>query len=137
MTTNASDGAGRLAQLVTSDEAFVGVEDGIELWHGIDSRAADTQAFLARAHCAPGTRIPPHWHTEDTIAYLAAGKAVFRSGEALSDVHEMVAGDWLFVPAGMVHVEETPADSHGDFVYARAGQGGETTYIDSSEDDSV
>jgi hypothetical protein len=42
----------------------------------------------------------------------------------------MSPGDWLFVPAGMVHVEETPADSHGDFLYARAGAGGETTYLE-------
>ncbi len=89
-----------------------------------------TEAFLARARCAPGTRIRPHWHTEDTIAYLAEGKAVFRSGEGLGDLHEMNAGDWLFVPAGMVHLEQTPEDSHGDFVYARAGAGGETTYLD-------
>ena len=128
---SAADGIGaQPARLVSSDEAFLGSEDGIEFWRGVDSAAAGTEAFLARARCAPGTRIPPHWHTEDTIAYLAEGKAVFRSGSDLSDVHEMQAGDWLFVPAGMVHVEETPHDSHGDFLYARAGAGGETTYLD-------
>lgn len=42
----------------------------------------------------------------------------------------MGPGDWLFVPAGMVHVEETPEDVHGDFLYARAGAGGATTYLD-------
>lgn len=132
---SAADGIGaRPARLVSSDEAFLGSDDGIEFWRGVDSAAAGTEAFLARARCAPGTRIPPHWHTEDTIAYLAEGKAVFRSGTDLSDVHEMQAGDWLFVPAGMVHVEETPQDSHGDFLYARAGAGGETTYLDEQEE---
>ena len=100
------------------------------------ARPQGTQAFLARARCAPGTRIPPHWHSEDTIAYLAEGKAVFRSGDDLADVHEMSAGDWLFVPAGMVHVEETPADSSGDFLYARAGAGGDTTYLEEDPDSS-
>lgn len=127
--TTSDAGAARPAHLVRPDEAFLGSEDGIEIWRGIDSLAVGTQAFLARARCAPGTRIPPHWHTEDTVAYLVDGKAVFRSGEDLRDVHEMAAGDWLFVPAGMVHVEETPEDSHGDFVYARGGAGGETTYL--------
>jgi len=126
-------GDGKVARLVTSDQAFIGSEDGIEFWAGVDSHAVGTQAFLARARCAPGTRIPPHWHTEDTVAYLASGRAVFRSGVELSEVHEMAPGDWLFVPAGMVHVEETPADMHGEFLYARAGQGGETTYVDSEE----
>ena len=129
----ASGGAAKDARLVSSDEAFLGSEDGIEFWRGIDSAEAGTQAFLARARCAAGTRIPPHWHTEDTIAYLAEGTAVFRSGDELADVHEMGPGDWLFVPAGMVHVEETPEDSHGDFLYARAGAGGETTYLDDEE----
>lgn len=120
---------GRDALLVRADQAYVGADDGIDFWRGVDSGAVGTQAFLARARCAPGTRIPAHWHTEDTVAYLADGKAVFRSGDDLSDVHEMNAGDWLFVPAGMIHAEETPEDSHGDFLYARAGAGGETTYI--------
>jgi hypothetical protein len=29
-----------------------------------------------------------------------------------------------------VHVEETPDDTHGDFLYARDGGGGTTTYLD-------
>lgn len=131
MFPTASDaGAAKSAHLLRADEAFVGSDNGIEFWRGADSHALGTQAFLARARCAPGTRIPPHWHTEDTVAYLADGKAVFRSGEDLRDVYEMNAGDWLFVPAGLVHVEETPDDSHGDFLYARAGAGGETTYLE-------
>jgi uncharacterized RmlC-like cupin family protein len=123
-------GADKSARLITSDEAFLGTDDGIDFWRGIDSHAVGTQAFLARARCRPGTRIPPHWHTEDTIAYLCAGKAVFRSGADLSEVHEMSAGDWLFVPAGMVHVEETPDDANGDFLYARAGRGGDTIFVE-------
>jgi uncharacterized RmlC-like cupin family protein len=86
--------------------------------------------FLARARCAAGTRIPAHWHSQDTVAYLLDGRAVFRSGEGMSEVHEMEVGDWLFVPAGMVHQEETPDDVHGDFLYARDGGGGTTTYLE-------
>jgi uncharacterized RmlC-like cupin family protein len=116
----------------SSADAFIGNDEGIDFWRGFDCHDVGTQAFLARARCAAGTRIPPHWHSEDTVAFLADGKAVFRSGENLADVHELSAGDWLFVPAGMVHVEETPDDSHGDFLYARSGAGGETTYLDGS-----
>ena len=62
--------------------------------------------------------------------HLVDGRAVFRSGPDLGDVHEMAPGDWLFVPAGMVHVEQTPDDVHGEFLYARDGGGGTTTYLD-------
>ena len=89
-----------------------------------------TQVFLARARAEPGTLIPPHFHSHDTIAFLVDGRALFRSGPDLADIHEMAPGDWLFVPAGMVHVEQTPDGVHGDFLYARDGGGGTTTYLD-------
>jgi hypothetical protein len=42
----------------------------------------------------------------------------------------MEAGDWLFVPAGLVHDEFAPDDIHGEFVFARDGGGGTTTFLD-------
>lgn len=120
----------RDAQFSSAAESSLGAEGGILFWRGFDPAAIGTSVFLARARAAAGTRIPPHWHSCDTVAYLVEGRAVFRAGSDLTDVHEMRAGDWLFVPAGMVHVEETPSDTHGDFLYARDGGGGTTTYLD-------
>ena len=128
--SRANDDRGRAARLVKAADAESDESDGIAFSRGIDPDEVGTDVFLARAHCRPGTRIPPHWHTEDTVAYLASGKAVFRSGDDLEDIHPMAPGDWLFVPAGMIHVEETPEDSAGDFLYARSGKGGQTTYVD-------
>ena len=108
----------------------MGEEDGIAFSLGFDPQTVGTQVFLARARAEAGTMIPPHWHSHDTVAFLVDGRAVFRSGPDLADVHEMAPGDWLFVPAGMVHVEQTPDDVHGDFLYARDGGGGTTTYVD-------
>jgi quercetin dioxygenase-like cupin family protein len=122
--------AGRAARFASSADSALGEEDGIAFWRGFDPSIAETGVFLARAKAAAGTRIPPHWHSQDTVAYLLDGRALFRSGDGLSEVHEMEAGDWLFVPAGMVHAEETPDDVHGDFLYARDGGGGTTTYLD-------
>ena len=45
-------GGPRDARVVTGDEAFLGSEDGIEFWRGVDSAEEGTQAFLARARCA-------------------------------------------------------------------------------------
>jgi uncharacterized RmlC-like cupin family protein len=120
----------RSARLATSTDAAMGEEDGIAFWLGFDPETVGTKVFLARARAEPGTVIPPHWHSHDTVAFLVDGRAVFRSGPDLADVHEMAPGDWLFVPAGMVHVEQTPDDLHGDFLYARDGGGGTTTYLD-------
>lgn len=119
----------RPAQVATEDESALGEEDGIAFWMGFDPETVGTKVFLARARAEAGTVIPPHWHSHDTVAYLVDGRAVFRSGPGLADVHEMAPGDWLFVPAGMVHVEQTPDDVHGEFLYARDGGGGTTTYL--------
>lgn len=122
--------ARRSAQTTPEADSLVADEDGLQVWRGIDPEAVGTEVFLARAVAAAGTHIPPHTHTADTVAYLASGRATFRSGQNLEDTHELVAGDWLFVPAGMVHVEETPADSAAEFLFARDARGGVTTYLD-------
>ena len=124
----------RSALLTAADAAAIFDQDGIAIWRGFDPATIGTNVFLARARAEAGTVIPPHWHSQDTVAYLAEGRAVFRSGPDLADVHEMATGDWLFVPAGMVHVEQTPDDVHGDFLYARDGGGGTTTYLDEAPD---
>jgi uncharacterized RmlC-like cupin family protein len=126
----ADPAAGRPARAASSAESFKGEEDGISFWSGFHPSTVGTGVFLARARAAAGTVIPPHWHSQDTVAYLVDGRAVFRSGENMNDVHVMEPGDWLFVPAGMLHMEETPEDLHGEFLYARDGGGGTTTYVD-------
>ena len=122
--------AGRAARTASSQDAFLREEDGITFWRGFDPPTVGTGVSLARARLAAGTRIPAHWHSQDTVGYLVDGRAVFRSGAGLRDVLVMEPGDWLFVPAGLVHDEETPADVHGEFLYARDGGGGTTTFVD-------
>lgn len=118
----------REARLVPSTQAEQGEDDSIRFARGVDPAEVGTQVFLARATCAAGTRIRAHWHSHDTVAYLTAGRARFLSGPELGEVHELSTGDWLFVPAGMLHAEETPDDEGGEFLYARDGAGGTTTY---------
>lgn len=121
-------GTERRAFTTSEQEALVEDEHGIAFSLGVDPQRTGTAVFLGRAVAGPGTRIPPHTHSADTVAYLAAGRAVFRCGDDLQEVHHLSAGDWLFVPAGQVHSEETPEDSEADFLYARDAQGGSTTY---------
>lgn len=126
----AEESVRRDATIVTSDASFIADEDGIAFWRGFDPSELGTEVFMARAVAQPGTEIPPHTHTVDTVAYLVSGRAVFKSGNDLEHVHVLEPGDWLFVPAGMVHVEATPDDVHAEFLYARDGKGGATTYLD-------
>jgi uncharacterized RmlC-like cupin family protein len=122
--------AGRAARTVGSKDALLREEDGITVWRGFDPQTVGTGISLARGMFAPGTHMAPHWHSQDTVAYLVDGRAVIRSGPELRDVLEMKPGDWLFVPAGLVHDEFTPDEVHGEFLYARDGGGGTTTYVE-------
>jgi uncharacterized RmlC-like cupin family protein len=122
--------AGRAARTASSKDALLREEDGITVWRGFDPQTVGTGISLARATFAPGTRMAPHWHSQDTVAYLVDGRAVLRSGAEFGDVLEIEPGDWLFVPAGLVHDEFTPDDIHCEFLYARDGAGGTTTFVD-------
>jgi uncharacterized RmlC-like cupin family protein len=56
---------------------------------------------------APGGRTEIHHHGEcETSIYIVRGRARFYSGEGLRDVVEADAGDFVYVPAHEVHVEE-------------------------------
>ncbi len=56
---------------------------------------------------APGGRTEVHHHGDcETSIYILSGRARFYSGEALQDSVEANEGDFVYVPAGEVHVEE-------------------------------
>jgi uncharacterized RmlC-like cupin family protein len=60
---------------------------------------------------APGGRTEVHHHGEcETSIYILSGRARFYSGDALRDVVEAAEGDFIFVPAFEVHVEENASD---------------------------
>lgn len=54
----------------------------------------------------PGARSAVHHHGESESAiYVISGEARFCAGDALSDVSDANAGDFIFVPPHVVHVE--------------------------------
>jgi uncharacterized RmlC-like cupin family protein len=55
----------------------------------------------------PGGRTEIHHHGEcETSIYILSGRARFYSGDGLRDIVEAAEGDFIFVPAYEVHVEE-------------------------------
>ncbi len=56
---------------------------------------------------APGGRTEIHHHGEcETSIYILKGQARFYSGEGLTEITDAVEGDFVYVPAHEVHVEE-------------------------------
>lgn len=61
---------------------------------------------------APLGRTEIHHHGEcETSIYILSGRARFYSGAGLSEIVEANQGDFVYVPAYEVHVEENASDS--------------------------
>lgn len=62
---------------------------------------------------APGARTRIHHHGEcETSIWIASGRARYTFGPTgLEESMEAVAGDFVYIPAGEVHVEENASDS--------------------------
>ena len=80
-----------------------------------------------------GGRVPPHYHTTNSIAILVRGRAAFAAGDWSGKRFEMEPGDYIVVPKDVVHVEETLGEETAEFVYVRDGGGGETIYLEGAD----
>jgi uncharacterized RmlC-like cupin family protein len=61
---------------------------------------------------APSGRTEIHHHGEcETSIYILSGRARFYSGDGLRDIVDAEQGDFLYVPAFEVHVEENSSAS--------------------------
>lgn len=65
-----------------------------------------TKIWYGQVTNAPGYRSLPHHHGEaETGGYVLRGEGRIYYGEGFTDYTDMVAGDWVFVPPFMHHVE--------------------------------
>ena len=65
-----------------------------------------TKIWFGHVHNAPGYRSLPHHHGEaETGGYVLRGHGRIYFGEDFSEYQDMKAGDWVFVPPFMPHVE--------------------------------
>ena len=65
-----------------------------------------TKLWFGQVSNVPGYRSLPHHHAEaETGGYILRGRGRIYFGENYSDYLDMNAGDWVFVPPFMHHVE--------------------------------
>ena len=81
---------------------------------------------------APLGRTEIHHHGEcETSIYILSGRARFYSGDGLRDIVDAEQGDFVYVPAFEVHVEENSSDSEALVVLlSRNCSGSVVHYID-------
>lgn len=60
----------------------------------------------------PGGKTDVHHHAEcETAIYILKGRALYRSGAELEQITTAGAGDFVYIPAHMVHTEENLSES--------------------------
>ena len=80
---------------------------GLALMTGVGPKITSaTKLWFGKASNAPGFRSLPHHHGEaETGAYLLSGSARIYFGEDYQEFVEMSAGDFMFVPPFLPHLE--------------------------------
>src|SRR5438309_831895 len=74
--------------------------------------AGSANIYSAIVITQPGGRTDVHHHAEcETAIYILKGSALYRSGAQLEHVCTAEAGDFVYIPAQMVHTEENLSDS--------------------------
>lgn len=82
-------------------------------------------------HTEPGASSGWHHHGEhETSLYVVAGRMRLESGAGGADLADAEPGDFLHVPAGVIHRESNPGDGQSTAVIARAGSGVPTINVD-------
>ena len=116
------------SKVIRDAEAEHRIDQGVEVVIAVSKeRVGAPDLWFGRFTTEPGVKIPRHYHSCDTAAYCLRGRAAFEiEGGRL----EMSPGDFLYVPAGAIHTEETVGDETAELIFARDNGGGETVYLD-------
>jgi uncharacterized RmlC-like cupin family protein len=83
----------------------------------------------------PGFRSGAHHHGDvESAIYVLSGRLRMRWGDRLEQSAEASAGDFIFVPARLIHQEINASDSEGVVaILARAGQENVVVNVDLSD----
>lgn len=96
---------------------------GLPRLNGVSSTSTDADnLWLGQPTGEPGMDSEPHHHGEaETAGYVLSGKAEVFYGENYENKVELDAGDFIYVPPYLKHVERNQSNTEPvDFVTARS-----------------
>ena len=97
---------------------------GMRRISAIDRRTAGSERlWVGEATVEHGTRSGAHHHGEcDSVVCITRGRVLIRFGERLENSAEAGPGDYVFIPAHVVHQEINLSDSEAiDSIVIRSG----------------
>ncbi len=85
---------------------------GMERRAGVSRESAGaSKVWLGFVTARPNSWGPPHHHREaETASYVLSGRTRVYFGENFAEFVEVGPGEFLFVPAQIVHIEANPYD---------------------------
>ncbi len=106
--------AGRTLRVIRAADRRPDVASGAMVREAAVSRAlvGAERLWVGYVELPPGMKSAPHHHGEcESVIYVIAGTARFVTGQGSSGVDTAQAGDFVWVPPQVVHVEENASES--------------------------
>ena len=105
-----ADEHGRVVPVVTragSEPDDTGQSAGARRVSGVSvQHTRATKLWFGQVHNLGGYRSAPHHHGEaETGGFVLSGRARIYFGAKFEDYYDFAAGDWVFVPPFMPHIE--------------------------------
>jgi uncharacterized RmlC-like cupin family protein len=96
-------------RIVRAGESFRG-RQGLDYFAGVSSESTGARAICMHLlEMPPGASARPHYHeAHETAIFVLEGAAEMRHGPNLEHVMQAVAGDFIYIPAGVPHQPYNP-----------------------------
>jgi uncharacterized RmlC-like cupin family protein len=98
---------------------------GLHRFEAVSNKLTGSQRmWMGYAVLDPGGKTGVHHHGEsETAIYILSGTTRWWVGDRLDDVREAHAGDFVFIPPGIVHWEQNASDTEPvEMIVARSTQ---------------
>lgn len=106
--------------LVSSSDRVQDTEHGFVRGWGVSGTTVGSKSIsMAYGVLAPGVKASPHFHIFETAIYIVAGYVRVFYGKNLDKQLDMQPGDFLYIPAYVVHSPENISDIPMEYVVAR------------------
>jgi uncharacterized RmlC-like cupin family protein len=101
-----------MARLIRSSATYAG-KQGLTYTAGVFAENAGTQQLCMHLlRIPPGGRARAHVHAgHETAIYLISGRVLVLHGEGLRHRDEMIAGDFMYIPANVPHLPINASES--------------------------
>ena len=107
--------------IVRSSQTVNQSDHGLVREFGVSAETSGTQHLsMAFGIVLPGSKSKRHYHPFETAVYVISGRARALFGPDDERWEDVSAGDFIFIPAGMIHSTENTGAAPVEYILARA-----------------